>query len=482
LPDRLRPLVVVAVALAALGAFALVALRGDGAAEQAVVSVPGAPEAEPFPDPFTWDPAREDEFVERAAAGFAHGIYAFSPGGAAASAERTERWREQVEDAADSAGVDADRLEGLVLLESAGRADALTAAGIEGAAGVAQIVAGTATTLLDMQVDLDRSERLTRRIDRALRRGNLVDAQRLRARRRAVDERFDPERAFPAAGRYLRIAMDRYGREDLAFVSYHMGMGNLDGVLGVFGGDDPSWAEIYFDSTPLRNPATHARLAGFADDSANYLWKVEAAMEVMRLHREDPEELERLAAMHTAKNSAEEVLHPAGTTPVFEDPDALARAWEAGEIVAVPEGGGLRLGRGAGELARRLDVPRSLYTGLRPEAAALALYVAAKVREIAPGTTLRITSVVRDQRYQRLLAGRNNEATRRYSLHTTGWAFDVARDYEGREHALAFQFVLDRLRALNLITWVREPGAIHITASRDAEQLLPLLERAQEAG
>ena len=30
------------------------------------------------------------------------------------------------------------------------------------------------------------------------------------------------------------------------------------------------------------------------------------------------------------------------------------------------------------------------------------------------------------------------------------------------EHALAFQFVLDRLQSLNLIAWVREPGAIHI--------------------
>ena len=39
--------------------------------------------------------------------------------------------------------------------------------------------------------------------------------------------------------------------------------------------------------------------------------------------------------------------------------------------------------------------------------------------------------------------------------------------------------VLDRLRALDVIAWVREPAAIHITVSRDAQQLLPLLERIQ---
>jgi hypothetical protein len=46
-----------------------------------------------------------------------------------------------------------------------------------------------------------------------------------------------------------------------------------------------------------------------------------------------------------------------------------------------------------------------------------------------------------------------------------------------KRQALAFQFVLDRLQVLNVIAWVREPGAIHVTVSADARSLLPLLER-----
>jgi hypothetical protein len=84
---------------------------------------------------------------------------------------------------------------------------------------------------------------------------------------------------------------------------------------------------------------------------------------------------------------------------------------------------------------------------------------------------------VRDGAYQRELVARNGEATRHYSLHTTGWAFDVLREYRSRRQALAFQFVLDRLRSLNAIAWVREPRAIHITVASDAEVLLPLLDR-----
>ena len=71
---------------------------------------------------------------------------------------------------------------------------------------------------------------------------------------------------------------------------------------------------------------------------------------------------------------------------------------------------------------------------------------------------------------------RNGEATRHYSLHTTGWAFDVLRDYRSRRQALAFQFVLDRLRSLNAIAWVREPRAIHVTVA-PAPELTPLLDR-----
>jgi hypothetical protein len=83
-----------------------------------------------------------------------------------------------------------------------------------------------------------------------------------------------------------------------------------------------------------------------------------------------------------------------------------------------------------------------------------------------------VTSTVRDTRYQAVLGSRNQEATHRYSLHTTGYAFDVLRRYRSHRQALAFEFWLGRLQALNLIAWVREPAAIHITASSEAQAML----------
>ena len=111
---------------------------------------------------------------------------------------------------------------------------------------------------------------------------------------------------------------------------------------------------------------------------------------------------------------------------------------------------GLRADARMGELG----APPTLYQGLRPEALATALYIGAEVRAISKRSPLIVTSTVRDDVYQRRLVARNREATRNYSLHTTGWAFDIARQYRSKAHALAFQFVLDRLQVLDAIAWV----------------------------
>jgi hypothetical protein len=461
------------------------ALRGDGPEPGAplIPEPPGAADGgEPLADPFAYDEDEEAELVRRAAAGTSHVLYARSPGGATATARRVAFWRPAVERAAREAGIPADLVEGLVFLESAGRPDAM-AGSTEGAVGLTQILAETGQNLLGMHVDVERSARLTRRIARAESRGRSDVAARLSAKRRAADERYDPAKALAGTGRYLAFARTQLEREDLALAAYHMGVGNLQQIIALSGEDSPSYARLYFDATPARNPAVQRRLAGLGDESATYLWKLHAAAEIMRLYRHDPSGLARLEGLHARKASAEEVLHPPGATPSYATPAALKAAWDEGAIRTFPQAArltGLARDPTMGELAGQLGAPRGLYRGLRPEALAMALYIGAQVRAYSGGASpLLVTSTVRDEEYQRRLVRRNGEATRGYSLHTTGWAFDVARSYRSRRQALAFQFVLDRLQVLNAIAWVREPDAIHITVSRDAEALERLLERLE---
>jgi hypothetical protein len=422
---RLTALVLVVLGALAAGGFLL--LRSDEPPSYSPLNLDN--------DPWAYDPDREAHFEARAAAGHSHVVYVKSPGGILATARRVDRWRPQIEAAADASGVDPGLIEGMVLLESAGRPDARASDDLQGAAGLTQILAQTATDLLGMHVDVDRSERLTRKLARA--RGPR-EAARLRAQRARVDERFDPEKALAATGRYLKTAMDEFGREDLAVVSYHMGIGNLQQVLGRYGDDDASYAQLYFDASPERNARAYRLLTRLGDDSKTYFWRVLASREVMRLYRRDRGELERLAQLHAGADSGELVLHPPDRVRAYETQDDIDAALKNGELRPVARG------------------------GLRPEAFALLAYIRKGVRNVS-GTRapLIVTRTVRPDG----------------GIHATGFAFDIRRSYRSGAQAEAFQYMLDRLQALNLIAWTRDADTIHVTASSDGRRLLGVTSR-----
>ena len=204
-----------------------------------------------------------------------------------------------------------------------------------------------------------------------------------------------------------------------------------------------------------------------------------ASREILRLAREDPDELERQIRLQTAKASAEEVLRPESRYPPYEDDADLRRAYKRDELVPLPNDPvrlAYRPGRKMGSLARRLDQPRILYRGLRPEALATLLYLAKEYRRIAGRGTLRVTSTVRDIPYQELLVQTNIQATSEFSLHTTGFAIDIAKP---RAEA-PLRFLLERLQAWDAISWVEEPGAFHLTVGPRAEPFLPIYEALVE--
>ena len=199
---RWAPLIAVAFVLAAVAAFFVLREVAPPSFESF------DPQAE---DPFAYSEGRRSEFERRAAAGFSHVVYDKSPDGAENTAERVAAYRPLIEAEARRSDLDPDMLEALVFLESAGRPDAVAGKDLESAAGLTQIIAGTGAGLLDMKVDVEQSTRLTRAIRRAARRGDARRVRRLEARRRRVDERFDPRKALAGTGRYLRFARERLG-------------------------------------------------------------------------------------------------------------------------------------------------------------------------------------------------------------------------------------------------------------------------------
>jgi len=461
--QKRRRLVALALALAcAVAAVVVLALdRRHERSEQQGTLGPGVVGGVDPAHPFAYDASRRAEYERNAAAGLSHVLYAKVPGGVVASAQRTARWRPVVDRVARRHGLDASMLEAIVFLESAGRADARASNDLSSAVGLTQILAETGQHLLGMKIDVKASERLTRGIER----GHKVRARE--AARRRVDERFDPAKALEGTARYLDFAKARLGRDDLAIVSYHMGVGNLQQALAAYGKSNIPYAQLYFDSSPLRHARAWRKLASLGDDSSTYLWRVLAARNIMSLYRSNPAELRREAVLQSHKASAEEVLHPRDRTVVFDTPSAVKLARTSGELrvvnASVLQPYGLRVDRSMGAMAGRVDQSPELYRALRPRALAVLEAIGSATGAISHTGPLIVTSTVRDVRYQRVLASRDLEATHAYSLHTTGYAFDIARVYRSRSQALAFQFVLDRLTALGLVAWVREPAAIHVT-------------------
>jgi len=431
------------------------------------------------PDPLAFEADRTSAYERAAAFGLSHVLFEKSPGGVIATARRTAGFRDLVEHAAKGSGFDPDLLEAIVFLESAGRPDVIAGDDVENAAGLTQILAGTATSFLGMHVDLDVSRELTRQIDDARRSGDAHELLRLEGERRRVDARFDPAEALAGSVRYLTQAREHFGRDDLAVVSYHMGIGNLENVLRAYSGDHDTpiaevvddqgldYARIYFDASPARHRDAWQLLASFGDDSQTYYWRVLAAAAIMRTFREDPARLERLAELHGRGPSGELVLHPPDVTRRFANPSDLADARSAGVLRPLRTDPSLpyEIGPQVGRLAPQLDADPALYRLLRPRALALLEYLTAHVRELSGAERpLRVTAAVYDEEYGALLDGRDVEDAHA-SLHATGFSFDIRRRYEPGGQAEAFQYTLERLETLGLIAWTRGERVIHVTVS-----------------
>ena len=193
---------------------------------------------------------------------------------------------------------------------------------------------------------------------------------------------------------------------------------------------DAGWARVYFDATPLEPPA---RLR-----PALRLRRRLGHLPVARLcragdHAPIPRGPRRAAPPRPAPDS--QGLRRGGApsprpTKVFETPNDLKDAYRAGDLRPFEGIRGMRTGPPDGRAGRAGWTPiRSSTAGCGRGPTSSPPYLAAGVREVGhTRASLTVTSTVRDQRYQRLLERNNPFATREYSLHTTGYAFDVRRD------------------------------------------------------
>ena len=92
------------------------------------------------------------------------------------------------------------------------------------------------------------------------------------------------------------------------------------------------YAQLFFDSTPVRHAASVAVPRRPRRRPSTYLWRVRAAGDHGALARR-PRRARRRDALMNARNSAEVLMHPPDATEHFADPATSPTARDAGDIV-----------------------------------------------------------------------------------------------------------------------------------------------------
>ncbi len=205
--------------------------------------------------------------------------------------------------AAEQSGLPASLLEAIAYLESWGDAKAESPAGPR---GIMQISAATARAM-GLRVIVATRYRLTR--ERAA-----VSGSGKRTRYRTVtrripyivtvrDDRMYPERAIPAAARYIAGMEQKYGGRDWAIFAYHCGQGCVAEMMdltrkarGIPPGEI-TVPRMFFSCSPVWNRELYQAIwqQMQRDWSPTYYFRVLRAQQLLALYRRDPEEFGRLA-------------------------------------------------------------------------------------------------------------------------------------------------------------------------------------------
>jgi hypothetical protein len=326
----------------------------------------------------------------------------------------------------------------------------------------------------------------------------------MEAKRRQVDERYDPAKAIASQTRYLVRMARRYGSLDWVFQAYHGGEGGvrntvsyylgerarqfpntecaIRGTLASGGGFERvraplSFEDLYFKTMPLAQPAAFSYLYGRSDNHRYYWWKILAAERAIDLYRRDPAVFrEQWRALRPGQR-LEVVWYPDSKELNFHDTAALKQAYAAGQLVHWSTNArkhGLLLADVA-----PLDPANAFqYKGLRPEALG-ALYRIADLYLANGGShaPLRVHSLVQTEEYRARLSALRPPSWMRHptrpedipiDMEPTGLCFDIERpaaDWNRKVLEYALGWLSDR----NQIYWVEEseqgPRRYHVCPS-----------------
>jgi hypothetical protein len=385
-------------------------------------------------------------------------------------------------DSAEKAGWPESTLQAIAYLESWGDSKAESPAGPR---GIMQISEATARSM-GLRVLYGKQYHITTETRKVKLKNGRTVARKVSHRTAysvlVRDDRLFPERAVPAAARYLAGLEKKFGGRDWAIFAYHCGAGcvadfqTLVERARLEQKGSATVARVFFSASPVQNRAIYEAIQHHMerDYSPTYWFRIMRAEQLLNLYKSDPDEFTQLIGYYrNPDNPAIRAPHrlTVWLKPgdlMFRNCDDIRRDDGKHLVKAVddPEAFGFSLRKsslGADDLLNQ-----EYYLQASPAAVGTLMYIAFETRRLyskmdtnGKFVPLEVTSLVRPlDRLANGLAAKTEAAA-----HCTGQVFDVEYSNLPPKEREALQFVLDDLGWDGYLGFVEESpktGTLHI--------------------
>jgi hypothetical protein len=390
--------------------------------------------------------------------------------------------------AADESGWPASLISAVAYLESWGDAQAASPAGPRGIMQFSEATARAAglRVVRVTRFQVTKSHVLVRR--RAGPKGRSIYRTVLHKTPYTVtirDDRLNPERAAPAAARYLARMETKFGGRDWAIFAYHCGEGCVSDLLPLTEAavhhKQPTVAEMFFAANPAYHPELYQALQREMqrDYSPTYWFRIKRAEQLLAMYKDDPPAFRELAEeyqnpFHPKRRALDRLVIWLKSHDIFyRSPDDLRTASGTGLQRAFddPQFFGF-------SLPEMADGPnRDLYLQDSPAAIGTLLYVAFETRrlfeELKPKgerfVPLRVAELVgttdRPAEAGTLLVDPE------FPEHSTGQVFDIDRSNLPRGERESLNFTLDDMGWDGYLGFIQVTGdTVHIGCSPSSRE------------
>jgi hypothetical protein len=296
------------------------------------------------------------------------------------------------------------------------------------------------------------------------------------------DDRFNPERAVPAAANYLSRLQTKFGGRDWAVFAYHCGEGCVAELLplaqaALGSKQQPSVAAMFFAANPARHRELYDAIQRHMqrDYSPTYWFRVQRAEQLLELYRSDPDAFRELVdqyrnPINVQRRANDRLMVWLKSEDVFyrsldDLKQASGKALE--RVLDNPKLFGFSLPALDSDLATK-----DLYLQASPAAIGTLLYISFETRRLfdalnpkgEPFVPLQITELVSTT--DRPAEAGSLLVDPEFPEHSTGQVFDIDRSSLPRGEREALNFVLDDMGWDGYLGFIQVTGdTLHIGCS-----------------